>query len=197
MINGFKIAFIASFLYFAETTSLAPQTEQQTSPFTTLGPIPITTGQIGNIRVIRQSLCNLLPSIDTTNLNQATTSLCNSLADDIGTFGLTLRADNVSLTLLFGTLDDEPSPFGILLGDLLLFDGSSELLAEGHVGDGDIFQGDVELRRTLQQVAPDPVRDSFSLCDEFCGVELGHDSFQDFVADGWENTLVVVCAVGL
>lgn len=32
-----------------------------------------------------------------------------------------------------------------LLTDLLHFDGLSELLAEGKVGDGDVLQGDVEL----------------------------------------------------
>lgn len=62
---------------------------------------------------------------------------------------------------------------------------------------GDIFQSDVELRGTLQQVGADTVRDGLSLCDELRGVELGHDGFEDFVSDGGEDTLVVVGTVGL
>jgi hypothetical protein len=30
------------------------------------------------------------------------------------------------------------------------------------------------------------------LGDEFCGVELGDDGFEDFVADGGKDTLIVV-----
>jgi hypothetical protein len=32
------------------------------------------------------------------------------------------------------------------------------------------------------------------LCDELCGVELSNDRLQDFIADGGENSLVVVLA---
>jgi hypothetical protein len=52
------------------------------------------------------------------------------------------------------------------------------------VRDGHVFEGDVELVGPLEQVGPDAVADGFALGDEFCGVELGDDGFEDFVADG-------------
>ena len=58
--------------------------------------------------------------------------------------------------------------------------------------DGDVFEGNVELVGALEQIGPDTVGDGLSLGDEFCGIELCNDGFQDFVTDGGENTLVVV-----
>lgn len=58
--------------------------------------------------------------------------------------------------------------------------------------DGDVFEGNVELVGALEQIGPDTIGDGLSLGDEFCGIELCNDGFQDFVTDGGENTLVVV-----
>ena len=58
--------------------------------------------------------------------------------------------------------------------------------------DGHVFEGDVELVGALEEIGPDAVGDGFALGDEFCGVELGDDGFEDFVADGGEDALVVV-----
>ena len=93
---------------------------------------------------------------------------------------------------LLGALDDEAGALGVLLGDLLLLDGLGELLAEGHVGDGDVLEGNVELGGAAGEVAADALGDGLTLGDELGGVELGDDSFQDFVSDGGEDTLVVV-----
>lgn len=60
--------------------------------------------------------------------------------------------------------------------------------------DGDILESDVEFLSTLQEVGADAVADGFSLSDQFGSVELGYDGFEDFVSDGWENSLVVVLA---
>jgi hypothetical protein len=65
------------------------------------------------------------------------------------------------------------------------------------VGDGDVLQGDVELRGTLEEVCTDAVGDGFTLGDELCGVELGDDGLEDFVSDGGEDTLVVIGTVRL
>jgi hypothetical protein len=62
------------------------------------------------------------------------------------------------------------------------------------VGDGDVFEGDVEFLGALEELGADAVADRFTLGDEFGGVELGDDGFEDFIADGWEDTLVVVGA---
>lgn len=62
------------------------------------------------------------------------------------------------------------------------------------MGDGDILEGDVELSGALGQVGADAVGDGLTLSDELCGVELGDDGLEDFVADGGENPLVVVLA---
>lgn len=58
--------------------------------------------------------------------------------------------------------------------------------------DGDVFEGDVEFVGALEQVGADAVADGFALGDEFGGVELGDDGFEDFVTNGGEDTLVVV-----
>ena len=46
----------------------------------------------------------------------------------------------------------------------------------------------------LEEVFADAVGDCFSLRDEFGGIELGNDGFEDFVANGGEDSLVVVLA---
>ena len=63
--------------------------------------------------------------------------------------------------------------------------------------DGDVFEGDVELGGAFQEVGADAGGDGFPLRDQFGGVELGDDGFEDFVADGGEDALVVVEAEGL
>lgn len=173
----------------------APQTQKKTRALATVLTLP--TRQISNVRVTGQSLRNLLAGIDTPNLNQPSAGLGNSLANDLGTLSFTLRTDNVSLALLLSALDNKPRPLGILLGDLLLLDGPRELLAESHVRDGDVLERDVELRRPFQQVGADAVRDGFALCDQLRGVKLGDDCFEDFVADGGEDALVVVRTIRL
>lgn len=140
---------------------------------------------------------NFLAGVNTTDLDKTATGLGDGFADDIGTLGFTLRTDNVGLTFLLGSLDDETGPFGVLLGDLLLLYGAGEFLSEGHVCNRDIFQGDVELCCALHEVCADTVRDSFTLGDELGGVELGDDGFEDLVTDGGENTLIVVGTVRL
>ena len=62
---------------------------------------------------------------------------------------------------------------------------------------GDVFERNVELGSPSDKVVADALRDGFSLRDEFGGVELGDDCFENFVADGGKNALVVVEAEGL
>jgi len=60
------------------------------------------------------------------------------------------------------------------------------------VRDGDVFEGDVKFLGALQELGADAVGDGFALGDELGGVELGDDGLEDFVSDGWEDTLIVV-----
>jgi len=60
------------------------------------------------------------------------------------------------------------------------------------VRNGNVFEGDVELLSSAEEIGTDTVRDSFSLRDELGGVELSDDGFEDFIADGGEDTLVVI-----
>lgn len=60
------------------------------------------------------------------------------------------------------------------------------------MGDGDVFESNVEFLRTLKEVGTDTVGDGLSLGDELCGIELGNNRFKNFVSDGWENSLVVI-----
>ena len=43
--------------------------------------------------------------------------------------------------------------------------------------DRDVFEGDVEFRGPFEEVGADAGGDSFSLGDQFGGVELGDDGF--------------------
>lgn len=171
----------------------APETQEKASALAAL--LALAARQICDVGVVGQSLGDLAASVDAADLNQTGTGLSDGLADNVGTLGFTLGADNVGLTLLLGTLDNESCPLSILLGDLLLLDGAGELLSEGHVGDGDILQGDVELAGALEKVGTDTVGDGFTLCDKLGGVELGDDGLEDFVTDGGENTLIVIGTV--
>ena len=58
--------------------------------------------------------------------------------------------------------------------------------------DGDVLEGDVELASSLQQVGSDAIGNIFTLGDEFGSIELRDNGFEDFVSDGWEDSLVVV-----
>lgn len=58
--------------------------------------------------------------------------------------------------------------------------------------DGNVFEGDVEFLSTTHEIGTDAVRDGLTLGDEFCGIELGDNGFEDFVSDGREDTFVVV-----
>lgn len=71
-----------------------------------------------------------------------------------------------------------------LLCNLLLLDSLCELLAECEVCQGDIFQKNVELPRSLEEILSDPAADDLSLSNKLCCVELRNNSFQNFVTDG-------------
>lgn len=60
--------------------------------------------------------------------------------------------------------------------------------------DGNVFEGNIEFLGAAEEVITDAVGDGLTLGDEFCGVELSDDGFEDFVADGGQNTLIVVGA---
>ena len=96
------------------------------------------------------------------------------------------------MTLLLRLLDDETGTLGVLLGDLLLLDSLGELATEGHVGDGDVLESDVELCGAAGEVGTDALGNGLTLGDELGGVELGDDGLKDFVTDGGKNTFVVV-----
>jgi hypothetical protein len=173
--------------------SLIPQSQQETAA-TAPSSTTTTSRQIRNIRISRQQLRNILLRLNPPNQHQPITALRHSPANRIRGLGLALRANDIRLPLLLGLFNDEARALGLLLGDLLLLDGLGELLAERHVRDGHVLEGDVELAGALEQVGADAVGHGFALGDELGGVELGDDGFEDFVADGGEDTLVVIHA---
>ena len=132
--------------------SLRPQTQQQARTLSTsiFATTTVASGQIRNIGIGRERLCNLPTGFNLSDLDKSGSCLCNSLADDVGTLCFSLRSDDVGLSFLLRLLDDESCSFGILLCDLLLFDGSGEFSAKGHVCDGDIFKGNVEFLRATE-----------------------------------------------
>jgi len=62
------------------------------------------------------------------------------------------------------------------------------------VCDGDVFERNIELLGAFEKVCTDAIGDGFTLRDEFGGVELSNNGFEDFVADGGKNTFIVVDA---
>ena len=58
--------------------------------------------------------------------------------------------------------------------------------------DGDVFEGDVEFGSASEEVGAYAGGDGLPLRDQFGSVELSDNGFEDFVADGWEDALVVV-----
>lgn len=62
-----------------------------------------------------------------------TSALLDGVSDEFSGASLTLGADNHGLLLLAGFVDDESGALGLLLSDLLCFDGSSEFGGEGKV----------------------------------------------------------------
>lgn len=172
--------------------ALIPQPQQKVS--TSLAIILRPRRQVRHIGITRQHLSNLLLRLNPPNQNQPIPALGHGLANRLGGLSLALGPNHARLPLLLGLLDDEASALGLLLGNLLLLDGLGELLAKGHVGDGHVLEGDVELVGALRQLGADAVRHGLALGDELGGVELGDDGFEDFVAYGGEDALVVVLA---
>lgn len=58
--------------------------------------------------------------------------------------------------------------------------------------DGDVFKSDVKFGGAFEEVGTYAGGDRFPLRDQFSGVKLGDDGFEDFIADGGKDTLVVV-----
>jgi hypothetical protein len=65
------------------------------------------------------------------------------------------------------------------------------------VGDRDIFKSDVELLGTLEEISSDAVADGLTLSDKLSSVELSYDGFEDFVANGWKDTLIIILSEAL
>lgn len=128
-------------------------------------------------------MCDISAGFDPSDLDQTISCLCHRLADDVCRFCFTLSTDDVRLSLLFCLFDDESCSFGILLGNLLLLDSSCEFATEGHMGDGNVFKRNVELLGAASQICLNALRNRFSLSDEFSGIELSYDGFEDFVTD--------------
>lgn len=70
--------------------------------------------------------------LDLSQLNVAL-ALLDSISNQLGGAGLTLRADNEGLLLLASLVDKESSTLSVLLGNLLGLDGGGEFGGEGQV----------------------------------------------------------------
>lgn len=58
--------------------------------------------------------------------------------------------------------------------------------------DGHVLERDVEFGGAAGELASDALGDGLSLGDELGGVELRDDGLEDFVADGRQDSLIVV-----
>lgn len=184
---------LSAFTNSSRSSLSRPQTQQEVSALLALSSAAATR-QICDVGIVCQRLGKLLLCLDPSDHNQTITTLRDRLADGVGGLGFTLGADDVGLPLLLGLLDDEARALSLLLCDLLVLDCPCELLAEGHVCDRDILKRDIELGGAAKKVGPNAVGNSLSLSDKLCCIELCDDGLEDFVADGWKDTLVVVLA---
>lgn len=133
---------------------LWPQTKQEI-PAASAIPTAVSSWQICYIRIVCHHLCNILLSFDSPDPNQTLTTLRHRFANCLRSLGFSLGSNDVSLSFLLRLFHNEPRPFGFLLSNLLVLDCSCELFAESHVGDGDVFEGDVELLGTFEQFGAD------------------------------------------
>mmetsp|Transcript_8056 Transcript_8056/g.20332 ORF Transcript_8056/g.20332 Transcript_8056/m.20332 type:complete len:277 (+) Transcript_8056:192-1022(+) len=119
------------------------------------------------------------------------------LVEQSGSLRLTLCTHDGLLLILDGLLNEVLGTSGLLLGDLLCFDGSSVLAGKGKIRDGHIVQNDVELGSTLRELGLDHLTDLLTLCNQLGGCELCHDTGHGLVGNRWQNSISVVCAQSL
>lgn len=67
-------------------------------------------------------------------------------------------------------VDEELCSLGLLLGDLLVFNGLGKLSSEGKVGDGDIIEDDMEVLESIEETVSDLLRNLLSLREQLSGV---------------------------
>jgi hypothetical protein len=79
-----------------------------------------------------KDLGDLSRVFDLTELDVAL-ALLDCVTDKLSRAGLTLGTDNEGLLLLAGLVDEEGSALGLLLSDLLGFDGGGEFGGEGQM----------------------------------------------------------------
>ena len=105
--------------------------------------------QVRDAARARQRLRDLLRGVDAPHFNEARAALLEGPRDDLGGGGLALGADDRGLFFLFRFGHNISLALGFLLGDLLLLDGATELLAEDQMRDRDVVEDDVEVVRAL------------------------------------------------
>lgn len=137
-------------------------------------------------------MCNFFVGFDFVYLDKIIVGFGNCFVDSFSIFGFIFGMNNIGLVFLFGLFNDEVCFFGILLCNLFLFDGFGEFFVECYVSDGYIFESNVEFVGMFYKVGLDLVGDSFMLGDEFGGIELGNDRFEDFVIDGGEYMFIII-----
>eukprot|EP00128_Syssomonas_multiformis_P016046 Colp12_sorted_trinity150504_noHs@1748 len=152
----------------------------------------VATREVHNVPGLGKGAGNFLRGIDLTELNETLASLLKGLGNHLGSLGITLSADDVGKLLLLGLLDNEAGTLSLLLGNLLLLDGLSELTTEGEVGNGHIIKSNVELVGTTDQSITTALGDEVSLCDELTSIKLSHHGLEDFHTNGGEHTLIEV-----
>ena len=134
---------------------------------------------------------NILSGGDTTQLNE-TGIVLHSLTDQTSRSGFSLCANDGGFLVLLRLLHHILGTLGLLLGDLLGFDGVGELASEGQIDNGHIIDDDSELATALDQVTLDQTAHLLSLRQKGRGVELGNHLLQHFVHNGRHHTLVPV-----
>ena len=91
---------------------------------------------------------NLTGSFDSTQLKESWWGR-EGVTEEFGSLSLTLSLNDCGAFVLDGLVDEILGSFSLLLGDLLLFNGLSELTSEMEVSDGDIIKDDVEVLQSF------------------------------------------------
>jgi hypothetical protein len=105
---------------------------------------------------------------------------------------LSLSPDDLGLLLLLSCFDDKLSALSLLLGDLLLFDGSSVFLSELKLGDGGVFEHNHKVAESVLETVADLGTDLLTLGSEGVGRVTCNDRSQDLVDNRGQDTSMVV-----
>mmetsp|Transcript_26299 Transcript_26299/g.63472 ORF Transcript_26299/g.63472 Transcript_26299/m.63472 type:complete len:248 (-) Transcript_26299:198-941(-) len=162
--------------------SFASQTQQSILP----------AGKVHDVGGTGQGVRDLLGGLNPAHFHDALAVGLHGLDHELRGLRVSLRADDRGQLLLLLELDDELLALRLLLGDLLLLNRLSKLLAVVQVRNSHILNNHPELIAPLRDPVPDLLGHPLTHGQQRLRVVLRHDALEDLVTHrGQELGLVV------